>query len=87
MQNTNSMSFLGIENDRKEKPEKCRNNFMLLCQFAFYSKIDFALRFKELSKNFEKSGKYLKYFCSNVELKNFYIATFQVNRYLLLYFY
>ena len=44
-------------------------------------------RSKRESKNFEKSGKYLKYFCSNVELKNFYIATFQVNRYLLLYFY
>lgn len=80
MQNTNSMFFLGIENDRKEKPEKCRNNFVLLCQFVFYSKIDFAPRFKELSKHFEKSCKYLKYFSSNMELKNFYIATFQLNR-------
>ena len=83
MQNKGPLSFLGIENHQKENPEKCRNNFLLICQFAFYSKIDFMLRFKEIIKRFEKSHKYLKYFDNNVELKNFYIAAFQENRYFL----
>jgi hypothetical protein len=78
MQNKrHSLSFLGIENSEKENPEKCRNNFLLLNQFVFSSPIEFNPRFRELTKAFKKTPKYLRFFQTNLELKNFYLSTFR----------
>lgn len=80
MENNHSLSFFGIENYRKETPEKCRYNFLLLSQFVYGSKINFAPSFKELIKDFEKSSNYLNNFTSNIEVKCFYQSTFPLFR-------
>lgn len=76
-----SFSFLGVENYRKETPEKCKYNFLFLSQFVYSSKIDFAPSFKELIKNFEKSSNYLNYFANNMQVNCFYQSTFPLLRY------
>ena len=80
MQNNHSLSFLGVENSRKETPEKCRYNFLLLSQFVYSSKIDFAPSFKDLIKDFEKSSNYINNFASNMDVKFFYQSTFPLFR-------
>ena len=81
MKYPNPFSFLGIENTQKEIPEKCKNNFLLLIQYVFSSHIDGNTHFIDLIKSFKKSGKYIKFFQSKVDLKNLYLSTFRNIRY------
>lgn len=70
-------SFLGIENNEKENPEKCKNNFLLLLQYTFCSRMDVNTSFKSLIKPFKKYSKYFHYFESKANLKNLYLSAFK----------
>ena len=69
------MSFLGVDENFKEDPEKCKNNFFLLIKFVFLSNIDGNSRFKEFINSSNKFNKFTKHFENINDLKKFYLTS------------